>query len=180
MKMTGETLFCIKYLLEHGVDSSNFDDNVKLLETFDVPEYKLVKQESDTFFTELAEKLRELWPPGEKDGKYPWRDSVKNLTTRLKILWKERGLEKFHFNMTECLEVARRYLAQFENDTRYMKTLKYFIYKQSKIVAHDGKITYTFSSQFADMLETNGEYDMLSGEWERMMNDETLGEGVLI
>ena len=180
MEMTGETLFCIKYLLERGIDSSNFDETARLLEKQDVPEYKLVKQEADTFFTELASKLRELWPPGEKDGKYPWRDSVKNLATRLKILWKERGLEKYKYNLNECLQVAQRYLAQFNENTKYMKTLKYFIYKQSKIVAHDGKITYTFSSQFADMLEGNSDIDRMENEWEEIMNDATFGEGVLI
>lgn len=43
-----------------------------------------------SFFEELAERLREMWPPGEKDGKYPWRDSVGNLARRLELLWADR------------------------------------------------------------------------------------------
>lgn len=178
--MTAENLFCVKHLHKQGVTSETFDELVKLLDRFDVSGYTITKLQSDSFFKELAEKLRELWPPGEKDGKYPWRDSVKNLTTRLKILWKERNLDKYKFNITECLEVARRYLVQFENDTKYMKTLKYFIYKQNKIVAHDGKITYTFGSQFADMLEGKGDVDRIENEWENIMNDVNIGEGELI
>ena len=107
-----------------------------------------------TFFSTLAEKLRDLWPQGEKDGKYPWRDSTKNLRVRLEFLWKERKF-KDKYTLEQCLTAARRYLSQFETNTKYMQVLKYFIFKQGKIVGQDGKITYTYKSNLADLLEDN-------------------------
>lgn len=74
-------------------------------------------------------------------------------------------------SIDDCLMAARRYLAQFENDTKYMKTLKYFILKQDKIVAENGKITYTNNSLFADMLEGKVEFDVnMDDEWNAILN----------
>ena len=108
----------------------------------------------DSFFSTLADKLRELWPQGEKDGKYPWRASAKELKTRLEFIWKDRKL-KDRYTIDQCLVAARRYLSQFESSTKYMQVLKYFVFKQDKIVGKDGKITYTYKSNFADLLEDN-------------------------
>ena len=178
-KMTGETLFCVKYLLEHGVNSSNFDDTAKLLEAFNVPEYKLVKLGKDEWFHELATKLRPLWPAGDKDGKWAWRDSVKNLSDRLKLLWQQRQLKEY--SIDECLSCARRYLAQYENDTRYMMLLKYFIMKQKSIVdPKDGRLIYTIESRLADMLEGKSEIDALENELDSILEDTSVGEGELV
>ena len=178
--MTPEVLFCLKYLSEHGIDSSNFDEKKSLLDKYSVPEYDLVKREKDEFFfTSLAKSLRELWPPGEKDGKYPWRESVNNLADRLKMLWKFRGLGDY--SLGACLRVARRYVAQYENDTRYMQTLKYFVMKQKSVVdPRDGKITYTQTSQFADMLEGQDDIDAVQNEWENILESVSVGEGELV
>lgn len=110
------------------------------------------KINENDFFSQLAEKLRNLWPAGEKDGKYPWRDSVQNLAKRLKLLWQLRSLK--NYSMDDCLTAANKYLAQFETNAKYMKTLKYFILRQNEpLIGKNGKISYTNSSTFADMLE---------------------------
>lgn len=177
--MTGETLFCVKYLLEHGVDSSNFDETAKLLEAFNISDYKIVKESGHTYFTSLAMGLRNLWPAGEKDGKYPWRDSVKNLANRLKLLWQQRQLKDY--TIDECLTVARRYLAQYEKDTKYMMLLKYFIMKQKSIVdPKDGRLTYIQESMLADMLEGKSDIDALENEWDRILETTSVGEGELV
>lgn len=111
-------------------------------------------QASDDFFEQLAVALRDLWPSGEKDGKYPWRDSVPNLVKRLQFLWKDRQLAD-KYSIDDCLVAARRYLAQFETNVKYMQVLKYFIFKQNKLVGKDGRVTYTYKSTFADLLESN-------------------------
>ena len=111
-------------------------------------------QASDDFFEQLATALRDLWPSGEKDGKYPWRDSVPNLVKRLQFLWKDRQLAD-KYSIDDCLVAARRYLAQFETNVKYMQVLKYFIFKQNKLVGKDGRVTYTYKSTFADLLESN-------------------------
>ena len=134
---------------------------------------------SQSFMEELATKLRDLWPAGEKDGKYPWRDSVSNLVKRLEFLWKERNL-KDKYTIDDCLIAARRYLAQFENNVKYMQILKYFIFKQNKLVAKDGKVTYTYKSTFSDLLEDDANRAMLN-EWDSLFeSSNTFEQGELI
>lgn len=111
-------------------------------------------KEPEDFYSKLAGGLRELWPPGEKDGKYPWRDSVKNLKTRLEFLWRDRKF-KDKYSIEQCLSVARKYLSQYEDNAKYMQTLKYFIFKQEPMTNSKGKTKITYKSTFADMLEDN-------------------------
>ena len=155
MSYSDTCLFCARYLSERGYTSKDYEDMVAHLGELKV-DYNLVRKEPSTFFTELAEKLRELWPPGEKEGKYPWRDSVPNLRKRLIELWVSRFNGK-SYTIEQCLTVARKYLSNFQDDTRYMKVLKYFILKQKDIVDQNGKATHYDESILADMLES-GEY----------------------
>ncbi len=107
------------------------------------------------FFVSVATGLRELWPPGEKDGKYPWRDSIPNLVKRLEFIWKERDISR-SYTVEDCLTAGKRYLTQFEHNTKYMQVLKYFIFKQkTSSVSQNGKVTYTYKSTLCDMLESN-------------------------
>lgn len=110
-------------------------------------------EDDEDFLLKVAKGLRELWPSGEKDGKYPWRDSITNLVKRLEFIWTERDLGD-KYTVEDCLRAGRRYLAQFQNDKKYMQILKYFIFKQEKsgISTKDGKITYTYSSKLVDFL----------------------------
>lgn len=107
---------------------------------------------TDEFFSQVAIGLRNMWPVGEKDGKYPWKDSIPNLIKRLRFLWKDRDI-KVLYTVDDCLRAGRRYLSQFEDNTKYMQTLKYFIFKQTSIVGKNGKITYIYKSTFGDLLE---------------------------
>ena len=148
----------------------------------DVRQYVLKMQEkllksNESYFVELATKLREMWPPGEKDGKYPWRDSVPNLVTRLQNLWIIRELKEYPIDF--CLQVARRYLSKYENDAKYMCVLKYFILKQKHITQADGSLKYISDSKFADMLEGKEEKDAVMNEIEQMFATETFGEGMI-
>lgn len=157
-----ESLWAAKKLLDSGFFSEDIAKQVeaKLSKYVIDDDYYLTKIQSD-FYTELAKALRPLWPEGEKDGKYPWRDSVTNLSKRLETLWNVRNLGEYP--MDTCLTVARRYLAQFEHNAKYMKTLKYFILKQDRLVQNDGRIRYIYQSPFADMLEA-GTTDVTSDE----------------
>lgn len=144
-----QDLWCLKHLLDKGW----FDDQqeeIKQITKHLSTDFTLVKLESD-FFTELASKLRELWPAGEKDGKWPWRDSVANLARRLKTVWTFRDMEKY--TIDQCLSAARKYLAQYEDNTKYMRILKYFILKQSSVIERNGKRKIINESLLADMLE---------------------------
>lgn len=133
---------------------------------------------TDEFFTTVATNLRELWPTGEKDGKYPWRDSVSDLSKRLKIIWKERQLGDF--SVEDCVQAGRRYLAQYEDNAKYMQTLKYFVFRQKSYSSKQGKVSFTYESKFADFLESNHSMSSLS-EWEDIINDtNTYSTGELI
>lgn len=176
IKYPPEVKFCVRYLLNHGINVTNLIQVQQSLSSDDA-DFKLVpvSQDEKDFFTELAEKMRELWPPGEKDGKYPWRDSVSNLSRRLKLLWDERGIKDK--SIDDCLVVARKYLAQFENNAKYMQTLKYFIMKQDQMVKSNGRITYTNKSTFADMLESNS----MMEEWGDVFeSSNTVDQGLFI
>lgn len=178
-KYSDEAIFCAKYLSERGfLSKDNLDELAALFDDFDA-DFNLVKVPLG-YFPQLAKALRELWPSGEKDGRYAWRDSIGNLSRRLETLWAARNLQEIPIET--CTMVARRYLAQYENDKKYMQTLKYFILKQGKIVGPDGGIKYIQQSQFADMLESVTEEDKQQAEWESMFEQSNTIEqgGVLI
>lgn len=104
------------------------------------------------FFNILADKMRVLWPQGDKDGKYAWREPVPALAKRLETLWSIRNLGQF--NIDDCLKVCRAYLAEYEHENvKYMQVVKYFVLKQKEIVDKGGRIRYISTSRFADMLE---------------------------
>ena len=124
------------------------------------------QREPEGFYYDLAQKMRELWPPGNKGGKWPWRESAKTLAERLKFIWTDRNL-KGKYTIDDCLATARRYLAQFEENTTYMQTLKYFVFKQEILKSGDNKGKVTYTSKFADMLEQNvdiTDHDLFSEE----------------
>lgn len=146
-----DCLFCAKYLLSRGYTPEDLEKMKPSLKSFK-KEYALTEIKKN-FWSSTAAKLRELWPPGEKDGKYPWRDSVANLARRLQLMWSIRFPDK-SFSEEQVLQVARQYLAQFEDDTTYMKLLKYFILKQDKMIQPNGQMKCNNTSTLADMLES--------------------------
>ena len=152
-KNEAQIKFCVRYLLQNGVDTWNFSEVAASLQPTD-PIFVLVLQE-DSFFVETVTKMRELWPQGEKDGKWTWRGPVNKLAERMEFIWKNRKVEK-EYTTEDCLEAARRYLAQFENrSVKYMCTLPYFIFKQEKFINPDGHYDVKYKSPLLDFLEGN-------------------------
>ena len=178
---TPEIKYCVRYLKERGITEKDFTNISSTLSPTD-SDYTLVKLQGNAFFDELAEKLRELWPAGSRkiNGKeYEWRDSVRNLSSRLETLWKDRLRDK-EYTIDECVSVARRYLSQFENDTRFMMSVKFFIWKQKELVQSNGRIKYVTESKFADMLEGKEAEDAIMNEWDDVINSVSVGEGELV
>lgn len=174
-KYSDEAIFCAKYLNDRGfLAEDKLEEITALIDDLDV-DFQFIKVDLN-FYVRLAKALRELWPTGEKDGKYPWRESVANLSRRLETLWAARNLPEIPIDT--CVMVARRYLAQYENNTKYMQTLKYFVLKQGKIVGSDGGVRYIQQSQFADMLESTTDEDKNQAEWESMFEQSnTIDQG---
>jgi hypothetical protein len=76
--------------------------------------------------TQLAEKLREIFPAGKKPGyAYTWRDSVSCITDRLKKFFMKYG----EYSDEQVIEATTAYVASFNGNYQYMQLLKYFIWK---------------------------------------------------
>ena len=164
-----EDIYCAKHLqskgyLENGVLSKILSES--LPESIN---FKLVAIKSKEFYIKLATALRELWPAGNKDGKYPWRESVANLAARLEMMWEVQRLGDY--SIDDCLIVARRYLAQYESNIKYMSTVKYFVLKQKKLVGKDGLIKYQSTSILASMLESSP-VDEEKEEWNKLFESD--------
>jgi len=80
-------------------------------------------------FKALADKLREIYPSGMKDGRYSWRDNTMTIAKKLVLLQ-----EKFQSSFTdeEAIEATKKYVESFRQrgDFTYMQLLKYFILKR--------------------------------------------------
>ena len=76
--------------------------------------------------TQLAEKLREIFPAGKKPGyAYTWRDSVSCIADRLKKFFLKYG----EYTDEQVIEATKAYVASFNGNYQYMQLLKYFIWK---------------------------------------------------
>ena len=179
MIYSDEIKFCADFLKKKGLTPEQVEE-VMALATDVNADFELIRVQTNDFVG-LAEKMRELWPAGEKEGKWPWRDSVDNIAKRLEFIWRDRFPGK-QMDIEECLSVARKYLARFQDNTKYMKVLKYFIFKRKDdmVDKKTGRIRYNYESLFADMLEGKKFQDELQSEWEDIINDANAGEGNLV
>jgi hypothetical protein len=83
----------------------------------------------------LANKLRELFPSGKKEGTNNyWRGSSAEIKERLQAFFKKFG----DFSDEIVIEATENYVKSYGHNTRLMKTLKYFISKKKE----DGNFEY--------------------------------------
>ena len=114
--------------------------------------------DDDTKITELATKLKELYPKGKKEGTNQfWADGVSIIVKRLKIFYKKYG---FYDNDT-IIKATENYIKSFNGDYRFMKTLKYFLWSEK--VNKAGEVEPT--SDLLTYIENAGEIDELSDDW---------------
>lgn len=106
-------------------------------------------------FMVLADKLRELFPQGRKQGtNLQWKDSTVMISKRLKTLIKKYGVS---FTDEEAVEATKRYVESYRGDYRFMQVLRYFLWK-------DDKITGEETSQFLSYLQNKGS-DTAESDW---------------
>lgn len=81
-------------------------------------------------YTQLAIAIRECFPKGSKDGKYPWRGTIKILVDKLRKLDKGHGMSDY--TNDKIVSVCREYVGQFNLNTmdRGMQIAPYFIEKE--------------------------------------------------
>ena len=109
----------------------------------------------------LAERLRELYPEGKKQGtQYYWRDSNSVIVKKLKALVKKYG---DCFTDEQAINATKKYVESFNGNYQFMQLLKYFI---SKNVVKGGEVEET--SQLLSYIENAGQEDKqrMTIEWE--------------
>ena len=84
----------------------------------------------DLNFEELARKLQDIYPQGNKQGTtYNWKDNTAVIAFKLRTLVAKYG---FMFTEEEAIKATREYVGSFGDDNRNMKLLKYFILRTGK------------------------------------------------
>lgn len=105
----------------------------------------------------LAKKLKEVFPTGKKAGTSNyWTEGKALIAKRLKVFFKKYGNS---YTDNQIVEAAKKYVEGFNGNYQFMKTLKYFIFKD-RIV--DGEKEYT--SDLLTYIENAGQSDN-NTEW---------------
>lgn len=107
----------------------------------------------------LAEKLKEIYPKGKKEGTtYMWRGTTAEIVRKLQTL-----IEKYNFDFTdeEAIEATKYYVESFKGDYRYMQLLKYFLLKTAKDA--DGNIE--IKSEFMSIISNKGQLEEERKDW---------------
>lgn len=115
-------------------------------------------KEEDRYET-LANKLRELYPPGRKEGtNYMWKGTTAEIARKLKTL-----VVKYHYNFTdeEAIKATETYIKSFNGNYRLMRLLKYFILKAEK--DEDGNTD--IKSELMNYIENAGQEELLKEDW---------------
>ena len=114
--------------------------------------------DDDTKITELATKLKELYPKGKKEGTNQfWADGVYIIVKRLKIFYKKYGF----YDNDIIIKATEDYIKSFNGDYRFMKTLKYFLWSEK--VNKAGEVEPT--SDLLTYIENADEVDELNNDW---------------
>ena len=134
-------------------------DKVKdLISTISIDSDKNVI-DKDSEFTELATKLREIYPAGRKDGTtYMWRGTTAEVAKKLKTLVVKYG---FVINKESVIKATKEYVNSFNGNYRYMQLLKYFILKSVKDA--DGNVD--IKSELMSIIENSGQLDAQKEDW---------------
>lgn len=107
-------------------------EGIELMESiFLNSEFKEEKKDDRSVdrFDVLADKLRELYPKGRKEGTaYMWRDSTAVISKKLKTLVKKYN---FQFTDEQAVNATKKYIESFNGNYGYMQLLKYFILKRN-------------------------------------------------
>lgn len=140
-------------LIEKSIISKNvFDKDSMVLSnnTRDLIAKVLIESDAkvmgyDLNFEELAKKLQDIYPKGNKPGTtYNWGDNTAVIAFKLRTLVAKYG---FIFTEDEAIKATKEYVDSFEDDNKNMKLLKYFILRTSKDDSID--------SMFMTIIENN-------------------------
>lgn len=115
---------------------------------------------SDLRINTLAERLMNVFPKGKKEGTaYYWRGNKKEIKDKLKKFFVYFGDT---YSDAQILSAARKYVQSFNGDYRYMRLLKYFIWKNDLKRTEEGTSVEQIS-ELASYIENEGQED--EREW---------------
>lgn len=133
-----------KYLLTQRW--SDMCDNILLSSEKSIP--------TDEELIPLAEKLMQIFPHGKKPGTpYYWKCNKREIALKLKSFYKLYGVK---YTEEEILSAAHRYVESFNGDYRFMRLLKYFIWKKE-----NGEEI----SELATFIDNEGQEDDTGDSW---------------
>lgn len=107
---------------------------------------------------ELAEKLKAIFPTGRKEGTSSyWTEGKILIARRLKVFFKKYGNS---YTNDQIIQAAEKYVEGFNGNYQFMKTLKYFIFKD-KVVEGEKDNT----SDLLTYIENAGQEEILRSDW---------------
>lgn len=111
----------------------------------------------------LAKSLMEAFPQGRKQNTNTyWRGNIKDTKLRLKKFFKLYGDK---YTDEQIIQAAKRYVKSFNGDYRFMRVLKYFIWKDDKKVNSEGDGYIEEVSDLATLLENAGQEEINNDSW---------------
>lgn len=129
---------------------------VSLINNVIVDSDKYEKSEEDIL--NLSEQLKEIFPKGKKDGTSNyWAEGKALIARRLKTFFKKYGET---FTDEQILNAARNYVQSFNGNYQFMRTLKYFIFKDMEVAGER-----EYSSDLLNYIENAGHEDEIKNDW---------------
>lgn len=122
------------------------------------------KSKPDEKLTQLATRLKEVFPKGKKDGtNYYWADGVALIVRRLKLFFRKYGDT---YTDEQIVKAAEKYVQGFNGNYTYMRLLKYFIFKEK--VGAAGEVEG--DSELISYIENAGQEENLRNDWTSTIN----------
>lgn len=158
---------CKTSLLEKGLVNTDLftkgglvaSDNSKELVTSIIIDSDKNVIDKDAEFIELANKMRELYPSGRKDGtNYMWRGTTSEVAKKLKTLVVKY---KYQFTEEQVLKATKEYIDSFNGNYKRMRLLKYFVLKSEK----DADDNINVVSELMALIENDGQEDRYKDDW---------------
>lgn len=117
---------------------------------------------SEERLDKLTTSLMEVFPKGKREGTpYYWRGNRREIKDKLKKFFVYFGDA---YTDNQIIDAARKYVASFNGDYRYMRLLKYFIWKND--IKRDGETSSMEQiSELASYIENAGQESSLGNNW---------------
>lgn len=111
----------------------------------------------------LVDALMQIFPAGKKEGTtLYWKGNRKDNKERLQKFFKLYGNK---YSDEQILQAARKYVESFNGQYAYMRTLKYFIWKDERRINSEGKTYIEEVSDLASYIENAGQEENLKDDW---------------